>query len=293
MSNDPGYGPVGLVRRAWRTDQEWGRLRERLDGDEIVAEPARWLAPRARWLAAAAVILGVGSALTWRLTRPEPSVERVATTAAGERIVIHLADSSLVTLGPASRRFASSRRRRRVTWSSLVSPTSRSCTTRVVPLWFARANAIATEVGTEFVVRAYASDSTVQVSVTSGSVDLASSAGRPAIRLQAGDVGARGGKRKHRSSRAIAARAFGAATLRGSMVDSCSTRRAAGRMSRAELSRWFDVDIQLADPTLARRAVSAVYNRPTLDGVLDALSATLGVRSERTGRTIVIRPRSP
>ena len=60
-----------------------------------------------------------------------------------------------------------------------------------------------------------------------------------------------------------------------------------------ELERWFDADIDIANETLARRRVTAVYNDPSLSGVLEALEATFGVRIERTGRTITIseRPR--
>jgi transmembrane sensor len=58
-----------------------------------------------------------------------------------------------------------------------------------------------------------------------------------------------------------------------------------------ELGRWFDVDIRLADPGLGSRHVTAVYNNPSLSSVLDALSATLSVRYERSGRTVVFSTR--
>ena len=61
----------------------------------------------------------------------------------------------------------------------------------------------------------------------------------------------------------------------------------------AELGRWFDVQIRIPDQQLARRRLSAVYNRPTLSGVLDAIAATLPVRYERAGNVVTILPAKP
>jgi transmembrane sensor len=59
----------------------------------------------------------------------------------------------------------------------------------------------------------------------------------------------------------------------------------------ADLGRWFDVDIRVATTALAHRRLSAVYNNPSLDGVLNAVVMTLGARYQRTGRTITLSPR--
>ncbi len=42
----------------------------------------------------------------------------------------------------------------------------------------------------------------------------------------------------------------------------------------AEVGRWYDVDVTIADSVLARRHVTAVFSTPTLDGVLGGLSAS-------------------
>lgn len=55
-----------------------------------------------------------------------------------------------------------------------------------------------------------------------------------------------------------------------------------------ELSRWFDADIRIATPALGERRVSAVYHDPTLSGVIDALSATIGIHAVRSGRVITL-----
>src|SRR4029077_3955263 len=61
----------------------------------------------------------------------------------------------------------------------------------------------------------------------------------------------------------------------------------------AELGRWFDVQIRIPDQQLARRRLSAVYNQPTLSGVLDAITATLPVRYQRAGNVVTILRASP
>jgi ferric-dicitrate binding protein FerR (iron transport regulator) len=48
------------------------------------------------------------------------------------------------------------------------------------------------------------------------------------------------------------------------------------------LQRWFDVDIRLADSSLADRRVTAVFRDQPLPQVLDALAVALGARYERS-----------
>ena len=70
-------------------------------------------------------------------------------------------------------------------------------------------------------------------------------------------------------------------------------RRRTAATVAIELGRWFDVDIRLANTSIAGRRVSAVYNNPSLAGVLEALTATLGLRAEQTGQndhTLTARP---
>jgi transmembrane sensor len=47
------------------------------------------------------------------------------------------------------------------------------------------------------------------------------------------------------------------------------------------LERWFDIELRLADSTLADRRVTAVYRDQPLSQVLDALAIALGARYER------------
>jgi ferric-dicitrate binding protein FerR (iron transport regulator) len=282
-------------RRAWRTDAAWHRLRERLDSAEATRVDSsathRLWGTRTHWLSAAAtIVIAVGATLAVskhvaKRVVSAPEI-RTATTAAGERVVVHLADGSLITLGPAS------------TIRSTLAPDRRDIDLvgladfKVVhdsarPFIVRAKNAVTADVGTEFVVRAYPSDSVVQVAVTSGMVALSGRDRSHAVQLRAGHLGQVGmdGVASRLTSGNASARA---AWVDGRLVfdDERLTNVA------TELSRWFDVDIRVSSGALAQRRLSAVYNSPSLTGVLEALTMTLDARYERNGRIVTILPRS-
>lgn len=263
-------------RRAWRTDEEWDRLRERIEGAPLVRPPRD--VRRIAWLAAAGIV--IAGALGWQATRGQTD-ERVVTTAAGERIIIRLADSSVITLGPLSTVRYSMKDQRRVALDGLASFVVVHDTAR--PFVVTARNAVATDLGTEFVVRAYATDSVVDVAVKSGIVALTGASSTQPVELRANELG-----RVHVNGAATRGASADArlAWIDGRLVfDDASLREVA-----AEVSRWFDVDVRLGEGPLANRRVSATYTSPTLDGVLEALTASLDVRITRTGRTITITP---
>jgi transmembrane sensor len=278
-------------RRAWRTDDEWNRLRERISAAKDVAAAPRSPFRRPIVWAAAAATLVIAAALGSRASHREPAlaaaIEQVATTGVGERLTVHLDDSSRVTLGPRSTlRYAVSGVRREVRLDGIADFTVSHDATR--PFVVRAKNAVVVDVGTEFVVRAYAADSTVEVAVTSGIVALSGTA-TPSIELRAGDAGR--------------VTADGTPALAPALAAASSTRSMAAWMDGrlvfddaplsivvAELSQWFDVEIRVTDARLARRRVSAVYSQPSLAGALNALTATLGARYERAGRVITIAP---
>ncbi|MEP6622700.1 MAG: FecR domain-containing protein, partial [bacterium] len=146
-------------------------------------------------------------------------------------------------------------------------------------------NAVATDLGTEFVMRAYASDSAVSVAVTSGIVSLSGAVPAQSVKLVAGDVG-----RVDRSGQprrdAIASAATSNAWLAGRLIFENQPLT----QVVAELNRWFDVDIRVPDGPLSARRVTALYSTPTLAGVLDALTSMLGARYEQQGRVITLHP---
>ena len=57
-----------------------------------------------------------------------------------------------------------------------------------------------------------------------------------------------------------------------------------------QLSRWFDIEFRLADPSLASRHLTAsLGDQPTAE-VLDLLALSLGARLERRGRVATLYP---
>jgi transmembrane sensor len=272
-------------RRAWRTDAEWARLNERIASEPAPAMPPHRRVPW-RWVSTVALAAGVVAiAVVVRLERNSGEITRRFRTAAGERLVVRLSDSSTVTLGPASSleiRTSTAGRGARLdglAFFDVVHDARR-------PFIVTAARARAVDVGTQFIVRAYAAESTVDVAVRQGSVSLSNGVGNSALVLSAGDVGV--------VPRALGpARLDGAASatdldgwLRGTLAfDDASLAAVA-----AELSRWFDVDVSVRDGTLAKRRVTAVYRNAQLADVLDALSATLHLAVQRTGRTVVLAP---
>lgn len=284
MSNEPR--PTN-DRRAWRTDQEWSRLRQRIDAAEALPAPPRWWRrSAARWVAAAAAAVLAVAGIRWQLAREATRDFRNVSTAAGERLVLHLADSSLVTLGPSSTlHFRATRTRREADVVGLVAFEVEHDAAR--PFIVRAKNAVTTDVGTKFVVRAYAADSGVEVAVASGMVKLTSAVRPTPLYLRPGDVG------RVSNAGAISAAARPSAERDTAWID--------GRLAfdderladvAAELERWYDVEIRIPDQSLATRRVSAVYNNPSLVGILDALTTTFGARSRRSGRVIIIELRT-
>jgi transmembrane sensor len=273
-------------RRAWRTDQQWDRLRERMDAAEPLPVSAAWWRRPASWIAAAAAVGLAVAGIRWQMAREATREVRSVSTAAGERLELRLADSSLVTLGPSTTlHYRSTRTRREAEVVGLAAFTIVHDSAR--PFAVHAKTAVATDIGTKFVVRAYEADSGVEVAVASGIVKLTSAVPSAPLYLRSGEVG-----------RVTVA---GAVTPIARANVERDTAWIDGRLAfddqplsdvAAELERWFDVEIQIPDQSLAKRRVSAVYNTPSLAGILDALTTTFGARVERHGRVVTIVPRT-
>lgn len=273
-------------RRPWRTDLEWDRLRGRLEAAEpLPSSPAWWLRP-ASWIAAAAAIVLGTAGIRWQLLREATREVRSVSTGVGERLELHLADSSLVTLGPSTTlRYRATGSRRAADVVGLAAFTIAHDARR--PFTVHAKNAVAIDIGTKFVVRAYDADTSVEVAVASGVVKLTSAERSAPLFLRGGDVG--------RVDNAGTVKSVGGANVER------DTAWIDGRLAfddeplvdvAADLERWFDVEIRIPDESLAKRRVSAVYNTPSLAGILDALTTTFGARAERRGRVVTIMPRA-
>ena len=136
-------------------------------------------------------------------------------------------------------------------------------------------------------IRAYAADSGVDVAVTSGVVAVSGGAS-DSVELRVGEVAS-----VTANGRAAKVTGRSAQTLIGLVNGHLAFNDVPLSTVAAELGRWFDVQIRIPNQQLARRRVSAVYNRPTLSGVLDAITATLSVRYQRAGNVVTFFPASP
>lgn len=275
-------------RRAWQTDTEWFKLLERITADEIDVRYRRQSRRRWMWVGAAAVVfamLGTAAVGVSRWRRRTPVLATI-TTDPGQRLIVSLADKSTITLGPASTlRYDRSGGSREVTLEGLADFRVRHDPEHPFLVHAGRADVA--DVGTEFVIRAYAADSTVHVAVSTGVVAVKNRTGdRGELTVHAGEVAL-----VHGSSAPLQLNDVNAAAFTGWIAGSLAFEDDAFSDIARELGRWFDVDIRWSDSSLGSRRITAIYNNPSLPSVLDALSASLDARYERAGRTVTFSAR--
>ena len=146
-------------------------------------------------------------------------------------------------------------------------------------------NAVVEDLGTTFGVRAYASDENVRVAVVSGTVAMRARERRDtsAVVLGPNDLARLSADGSTDVERNVDVSSYLAWTK-----EMLVFRRASLKEVAAELERWYDVDIRLADTTLAARRLTIVVPARSLDQVLDAATFALGLRYKREGRAVVI-----
>ncbi len=157
-------------------------------------------------------------------------------------------------------------------------------------------HAVTQDLGTQFDVRAYPSDSTVQVVVAEGRVALTAEAGDrssehagTAVQLVAGQLG------RTTSAGEVTVRATGDADrylawTQGRLV----FKETPLHEALPELSRWFDLRFELGDSTIGNRRLTGSFQNQPNDELLAALAMALDARPERRGRVVTFYPaRSP
>jgi transmembrane sensor len=243
-------------------------------------------------VAVVAVVAMVGASL-WRFGVPQqrpPQQFREFTTTAGNRASVVLRDGTRLVLGPATR---------------VRVPAEFGLQTRTVDLdgeaYFAvvhdarlpftvrAGNAITTDVGTMFDVRAYVSDPAVRVAVAEGSVVVRSTS---ALRsdaepssLTVGDVAvvsATGAPRVTHHADVASLTAW----RDGQLV----FRRTPLAEALVELSRWYGVTISA--PGIETRQITATVDQRTVTAALDMLAPAVGARYSLAGDAIVLTPLS-
>src|SRR5436190_22391247 len=232
-------------------------------------------------LATAAVLIAViGGA---RVLRRAPQWKEYA-TAPAQRMVIRLQDGTQVTIAPKSRvrytaDYGATHRDLYLDGEAYfqVAPDSQR------PLRVHTAGSLTEDLGTAFVVRAYADQIAIEVVVAEGRValsraDTAAASRPPALVLEARDLG-------RLDASGVATRRRGVdverqlAWTRGVLAFDGAPL---GDVVRT-LGRWYNVDIRLADSALAARRLTASFQNEPIDLVLHRIALTLGLRVERAG----------
>ncbi len=280
---DRGTGPgprPQLVRDALPVADTAGQRRAAL-------RRAIWRVPApGAWAAGLAVACAVGALTSWlALGRLSPTPQartpayREYVTARGERAEMRLLDGTRVTLNVDSRiriptTFGAGAREVTLVgeaYFAVVHDAARPFTVRT-------GRGVTRDVGTHFDVRAYGGDPVERVAVAEGSVAVGSTP------LGAGDV-------------AVLADSSHVRVAHGANVDR-ATAWTRGRLEFAnepltvalgELARWYDLDVQLADPALGALRISGSYGDEPLSQVLALVTAAAGARYEQLGHTVIVR----
>jgi transmembrane sensor len=140
------------------------------------------------------------------------------------------------------------------------------------------------DLGTTFAVRDDGGE--VGVVVTSGSVLLRNAGDSLGVELRAGDRGllTPGGRPTAERSGATA---DDLAWTQGRLV----FNGAPMSLVKSDLRRWYGIELQIADPSLAGRHLTAAFSGEPADQVLNMVGLALGARIERRGDTAIVRAR--
>jgi transmembrane sensor len=294
---------TGLRSVRARRDQPDVRLRDRASRAAPTAFGSRrafaWPSGRrlVLGLRAAAVVgaIAIGSALLWQ--RRSGGDERAAAaataqmyaTAVGQRDSLRLSDGTRVVLGPGSRLAVDQgygRTHREVELRGEAYFDARHDS--VHPFTVRVGNATVRDVGTAFAVHSDPGDG-VRVVVTSGAVVLKAETA-PAdsgVLLRQGDRGVLRPGEPVVTERGAAIEED-LAWMRGRLV----FRDAPLAQVRADLRRWYGIELRIADPALADRHVTTAFDGERPQRVLEVLALILGAEVEQQGDTAILRNRA-
>jgi transmembrane sensor len=246
-----------------------------------------WRVPVPAIAAAGLLVVGLGSWLVLgRKSEPVAiASSKMVATGVGARDSLTLSDGTKVVLGPLSSikvyaAYASASREVEVrgdAYFEVVHDSSK-------PFTVYAGNATIRDVGTKFAVQSN-DFGDIGVSVSEGAVSLAQGRSpKPDAVLKAGDQGT-----VDRDGKVLARR--GAATdedlawLNGRLV----FRETPLSEVASSVRRWYGIDLQIADPSLANRHITATFSGEPPERVLEVLRLALGADIERHGDTAVVR----
>jgi transmembrane sensor len=253
--------------------------------------------------AAAAILLVASSVFMWRETRTTSATEplspvamREYTASRGQRANIRLADGTRVVLAPDSKLrvaedFGSATARDGGLHSREVSLQGSAYFSVVHdetrPFLVRTSAGLARDLGTEFQVRAYKEMRGMEVTVVSGLVSIERGANSVSLaRLARGDRATLSPAGDFTLAHSVN---LGAATAwtEGKLVfDGTPLREVA-----IALARWYDLDVQLGDNSIAARHLALTLEDESPDVVLSMIALSLDLRVERNDHTVRLYPR--
>ena len=264
-------------------DAAWAKAQRVL---EVPRQPGRSRRPLFVALAAAAVLIALIG--TRGVLRRTPQWREYATTAA-QRMVVRLRDGTQVTIAPKSRvRYAADygRARRELYLDGeayfQVTPDSQR------PLRVHTTQSVTEDLGTAFVIRAYADQVATEVVVAEGRVtlsraDTTAASHAPALVLEARDLGTLNPSGVTAVRRGVDVGRYLAWTRGVLAFDGTPLGDVV-----VTLGRWYNVEIRLADSALAARRLTATFQNESIDLVLQRIALTVGLRVERADGFVLL-----
>jgi transmembrane sensor len=292
----------------WNVDRMWADVRARtVDANRPASAPSA-LPHRSRRLAfdmhpwrtriAASLLLALIGTVAWLEWRPRPTEvapaipDVVYQTRRGQTATVQLSDGSKVRLAPESRLVVAAGfddNARELTLDGEAEFDVHHDATR--PFRVRTATTVTEDIGTRFGLRAYGDEANVTVAVAEGSVALGrrttTERGSPeGVLLRAGELGVLD------PSGAVST-AHGAAVMRALAWTRNELLFDKQPMTHvlATISRWYDLDIHVADARVAATLVSAEFSTQSADEMLQALALAVDAVVERNGRRVTLRGR--
>jgi transmembrane sensor len=299
---------TGRTSRRWSVAAAWERLRHERGRTPVppsVEAPSRISASRPerttqpkregarRWRlaswpvrAAAAIALAIAGVLYGYLVPHRPA-DREYATAPGQRAEVSLRDGSRVLLSVDTRlRVAGDYgvRARTVDLDGeayfVVRHDAR------LPMIVRTARGVAQDLGTEFGVRAYRREHDLQVTVRAGSVVLRRVGdSEPALTLGPGDRGVLDARGQPTVTSDVPVDRYLSWTTGRLVFDDAPLAAVI-----PQLERWYDLNIELGDPSLGDERITIVLTTESPDEALSAVANVLNLRAMRTEGLVRLVP---
>lgn len=297
-------------RREWDLDRVWSGIEARLSSvpaesaepdpaaapvaDERRRAPSFAIGGQRRWsgarAAAAALLVASGGAALLLQLRDEaaPEPPTIIATTRAQRLSVRLADSTLVILAPESRleiaaAYGQTERHVRLEGEAVFTVVHDEHR----PFAVETERAVARDLGTRFLVRAYDADSATEVVVAEGVVAVGRAGDADSLVVTPGELARVDAAGRLGVIRGVTLDNYFAWTDGRLVFDNTPLREVIER-----LERWHAVDVRLADPALGARRVTASFSGETPDQILHLVAALIGLDVQRADNVYTIRVKS-